>query len=65
MARTLGDLVKKGVQKRKRPLRKKGLSASKAQQMLDDNSAQGHALTPRQKKLFRAVAHGFRPAKLK
>ncbi len=36
----------------------KKLTAAKAKQMLKDNSAQGHALTKKQKGFFGAVAGG-------
>lgn len=36
----------------------KGLSMAKAKKMLKDNSAQGHPLTDKQKRLFGAIAGG-------
>jgi hypothetical protein len=40
---------------------KRKLSASKAKQMLKDNSAQGYALTDKQKRYFRMISHGHNP----
>ena len=45
-------------------MKKKRLSLAKAKTMLKDDSAQGHPLTAKQKKLFQAVAHGFKPIKV-
>jgi len=42
--------------------KKIGPSKVKANKMLADDSAQGHALTGKQKKLFRAIGHGWKPS---
>ena len=41
------------------------LSSSKAKEILRDNSAQGHALTGKQKRFFGAIAGGQKPRKAK
>jgi len=41
--------------------RKKTISAAKARTILRDNSAQGHPLTPAQKRYFGWVAGGKKP----
>ncbi len=42
-------------------LKKGGLTASKAAKMLEDNQAQGHSLTEKQKIFFRAISHRWKP----
>lgn len=41
--------------------KKKKLTAEKAKKMLKDDSAQGHTLTPQQKKFFGLIAGGGTP----
>lgn len=52
------DLIRKHFRQLKERV---GPSKDKAKKMLTDNSAQGHALTDKQKKFFQAIAHGFKP----
>lgn len=40
---------------------KGGLTAAKAKEMLRDGTAQGHKLTNKQKRYFRAISHGWKP----
>ena len=44
--------------------RKRGLGPAKAKQMLKDNSAQGHPLTPAQKGYFGLIAGGGTPTRI-
>lgn len=46
---------------KKDELRKGGLSAGKAKEMLKDGTAHKQPLTNKQKKYFRAIAHGWKP----
>ena len=58
------DLLRKHIRyliERKRRVGSKGPSPEKAKKMLADDSAQGHALTTKQEKFFRAIAHGWKP----
>jgi hypothetical protein len=41
------------------------LSSRKAGEMLEHGTVHGKPLSPKQKKLFRAVEHGWRPTRLK
>ena len=52
-----------GSRVREIPMASGGPSASKAAEMLRDGTAQGHKLTEKQKKYFRALAHGWRPGR--
>jgi hypothetical protein len=55
------ELIRKYQEQLKEILERVGPSKSKAKKMLQDDSAQGHALTDKQKKFFRAIAHGWKP----
>ena len=58
MAHTLESLMTKGTKKKRKRKGKGHLTAEKAEQMLHDNSAQGHPLTKPQRGYFGAVASG-------